>query len=207
MTIEKSRFHQFIIKQNNFDRLGFENWVFYPGMLFNDHHKWWSDAGIRRQPHEGVDFCFYRDTTGGIRTIGYKTKIPALYDGRVAHIHNDFLGKSIYVQHNTYDERGHALFTIYGHTIPVNGLNTGDMVSEGNILATTANVREHARILPHVHITVAWIPVSFPHERLTWKMINAPQITTLCNPLEFIDCKFTVEREWVDPEDYFPAKD
>lgn len=80
-------------------------------------------------------------------------------------------------------------------------------MSEGNILATTANVREHARILPHVHITVAWIPVSFPHERLTWKMINAPQITTLCNPLEFIDCKFTVEREWVDPEDYFPAKD
>lgn len=194
-SMQKSQFHHFFLQQNNFDRFGFDEWVFYPGMLFNNPQKWWANGEVRQSPHEGIDFCFYRDTTGLIRNLNEKTKIPVFYKGNVVHIHNDFLGKSVYVQHNFHNDRKHVLFTIYGHIIPVKGLAKDNILREGNILATVASVSEESKILPHAHITVAWIPESFPHEKLNWEAISNPHLATLCNPLEFIDCKFTVEKK------------
>ncbi|MCF6148303.1 MAG: M23 family metallopeptidase [Candidatus Kuenenia sp.] len=194
--MQKSRFHHFFLQQNEFDRFGFDEWVFYPGMLFNDSQKWWAGRDVvRRSPHEGIDFCFYRDSTGLICNLDEKTKIPVLFEGKVVRIHNDFLGKSVYVQHNVHGKQEQSLFTIYGHMTPLSGLAQGDFLQEGDILATVANTRECTKILPHAHITVAWISESFPHEKLNWEAISNPHLATLCNPLEFIDCKFTVEKK------------
>ncbi|MBM4053197.1 MAG: hypothetical protein FJ264_00695 [Planctomycetes bacterium] len=198
--IEKSRFHHFFLHHNNMDHSGFNEWVFYQGMLLNDLQKWWTNEGVRPSPHEGIDFCFYRDAVGFIRTLNKKTKIPALFSGKVVHIHNDFLGKSLYVQHNFHDEQGRTLFTIYGHVIPAAGLALRDILREGDILATVANVTENSKMLPHLHITVAWVSDSVPYENLDWSIINNPRMATLCNPIDFIDCKFTVEKEKYKPK-------
>ncbi len=186
-TIPESTFKTFFTKHNNFHTYGFKEWIFYPGMLFQDMEAWWTDNSFRPTPHEGIDLCFYRDSTGQVRRINNGTKIPVMYTGDIVHIHDDFLGKSIYVKHSINDKSGNVLHTIYGHTIPWNHHDTGKKVREGNIIAEVAAISENSKVLPHIHITMAWIPESLPCKKLNWETIWTSRLITLCNPLEYID--------------------
>ncbi len=189
--VRKSRFSEFLLTHNNLDKYGFEAWVFYSGMLFNDLYKWWGDGGVRQRPHEGLDICFYQDTAGNIHRLNEKIKIPAIYDGEIVRIGDDFLGKSVYVSHNIYNDDGNKLHTIYGHTNPYPGINMGRILNEGDILATIAETdKKETTIFPHVHISVVWLPESFPKERLDWETICTSQEVVLYNPLACMDCKY-----------------
>ena len=189
-TIPESTFKMFFAKHNNdFHAYGFREWIFYPGMLFQDREAWWTDNGFRPAPHEGIDLCFYRDNTGQVRRIGNGVKIPVMYTGDIVHIHDDFLGKSIYVKHSIKDKSGNALHTIYGHTVPGKHQNTGKRVREGDIIAEIAALSENSKILPHIHITMAWIPETLSCKKLNWETIGNPRLVTLCNPLEYIDSR------------------
>ncbi|MBC8552948.1 MAG: hypothetical protein H8D23_25260 [Candidatus Brocadiales bacterium] len=191
-TIPESTFKTFFTKHNNFHTYGFKEWVFYPGMLFQNMEAWWTDNGLRPTPHEGIDLCFYRDNAGKVRRIDNGTKIPVMYTGDIVHTHDDFLGKSIYVKHSINDKSGNALHTIYGHTIPRNLHDTKKRVRQGDIIAEVAAVPENSKVLPHIHITMAWIPESLPCKRLNWGTIWTSRSVTLCNPLEYIDTKLEV---------------
>lgn len=189
-TIRKSRFNEFFLTYNNFDKSGFNEWVFYPGMLFNDAYKWW-DAGVRKRPHEGIDICFYRDKSGIVRNLDERIKVPVMYSGEIVHIGDDFLGKSLYVGHTMYDDNGNKLHTIYGHTNPYPWINIGRILNEGDIMATIAETNKKGTgIFPHVHISVVWLPESFSKEHLGWETICISNEVVLCNPLEFIDCRY-----------------
>ncbi|KHE90653.1 MAG: hypothetical protein SCABRO_03609 [Candidatus Scalindua brodae] len=153
---------------------------------------WWTDNGLRPTPHEGVDLCFYRDNAGKVRRIDNGTKIPVMYTGNIVHTHDDFLGKSIYIKHNINDKIGNALHTIYGHTTPRNRHDTEKRVREGDIIAEVAAVPENSKVLPHIHITMAWIHKSLPCKKLNWDTIWTSQSVTICNPLEYIDSKLEV---------------
>lgn len=191
----KSQFIEFLVRHNNLNRFGFDAWIFYPGMLFNDLSTWWGDRGVRLRAHEGLDFCFYRDTGGQDRSLREKTMIPMMYEGEIVRIGDDFLGKSIFVSHNIYDACGNRLHTIYGHMNPYSGVTIGKVVGEGELIATIADTgKRTTKIPPHVHISVAWMPKSFPYERLDWKTMSDRSVVTLCDPLEFIECKYKVER-------------
>ena len=191
-TIPESTFKTFFTKHNNFHTYGFKEWIFYPGMLFQNMEAWWTDNGLRPTPHEGIDLCFYRDNAGKVRRIDNGTKIPVMYTGDIVHTHDDFLGKSIYVKHSINDKSGNALHTIYGHTIPRNLHDTKKRVRQGDIIAEVAAVPENSKVLPHIHITMAWIPESLPCKRLNWGTIWTSRSVTLCNPLEYIDTKLEV---------------
>ncbi|MBC8549676.1 MAG: hypothetical protein H8D23_08485 [Candidatus Brocadiales bacterium] len=191
-TIPESTFKTFFTKHNNFHTYGFKEWIFYPGMLFQDMEAWWTDNGLRPTPHEGIDLCFYRDNTGQVRRIDIGTKIPVMYAGDIVHIHDDFLGKSIYVKHCINDKSGNSLHTIYGHTNPRNLQDTKKRVCEGDIIAEVAAISEDSKVLPHIHITMAWIPESLPCKKLNWDTIWNSRSVTLCNPLEYIDTKLDV---------------
>ncbi len=193
--MRKSRFNEFFIKHNDLDTTGFEKWVFYPGMLFLDQEKWWEIGGIRRHLHEGLDFCFYRDKTGQDYGLTEKTKVPVMYDGEVVCIEDDFLGKSVFVSHAIHDNCGNRLYTIYGHTSPYHGVTIGEVFREGDTIAAIADTREKStQIAPHLHISVAWLSKDFPPEKLNWKTMSDSSIVTLCNPLEFVFCKYKVEQ-------------
>ena len=188
--IPKSTFNSFITKSNRYlQSNGFKEWIFYPGMLFHDTEAWWTDNGIRPTPHEGIDLCFYRDNTGQVLRIDSGTKIPVLYTGDIVHIHDDFLGKSIYVKHNMNNKSGDVFHTIYGHTVPQNHCVSGTRVHEGDIIAEVAAISEESKVLPHIHITTAWIHKSLSCKRLNWETIWNSKSVTLCNPLEYIDAK------------------
>lgn len=191
----KSQFIEFLVRHNSLTRFGFDAWIFYPGMLFNDLCAWWGDRGVRLRAHEGIDFCFYRDTGGQDHSLREKTHIPMMYEGEIIRIEDDFLGKSIFVNHNIYDDRENRLHTIYGHTNPYSGVTIGKVLGEGELIATIADTgKKTTKIPPHVHISVAWLPKSFPYERLGWKTMSDRSVVTLCDPLEFIECKYNVEQ-------------
>ncbi len=183
----KSKFNSFFTKHNDFNTHGFKEWIFYPGMLYQDTEAWWSEDAVRSSPHEGIDLCFYKDNYGQIHSIEKGTKLPVMYDGEIAHVHEDFLGKSIYVKHNKINEMGNILHTIYGHIIPLNRHDTNMTVREGDIIAEVAISPKNKSIHPHIHITIAWLPASLPYKKISWKTIGNPQLVTLCNPLEYLN--------------------
>ncbi len=185
-TIPKSTFKTLLVEYNSdLHTHGFKEWIFYPGMLFQDIETWWADNGFRPAPHEGIDLCFYRDNTGQVRRIGKRTKIPVMYTGKIVHTHDDFLGKSIYVKHGINNKGGNTLHTIYGHTIPGDYNVAGKSVCEGDIIAEAA-LPESSKIPTHIHLTMAWIPESLPSKKLNWDIIGNNRLVTLCNPLKYI---------------------
>ena len=187
----KSTFNSFFIKHNNhLNTHGFKEWIFYPGMLFQDMETWWTDKGRRPTPHEGIDLCFYGDNTGQVRRIDSGTKIPVMYTGDIVHIHDDFLGKSIYVKHRMSNRSGDTLHTIYGHTVPQNHCITGTRVHEGDIIAEVAAITNGSKVLPHIHITTAWIHKSLSCKKLNWETIWSSKSVTLHNPLDYINIKY-----------------
>ena len=191
----KTRFNEYFIEYNGLNERGFEEWAFYPGMLFSSIDKWWGDWGNRDKPHEGLDLCLYRDKDGNNNGLDATVKVPVMYDGKVVRIIDDFLGKSVCVIHDIHDGKENQLYTIYGHTEPLDGINRGAILSEGSVIATITNPRrEKVNISPHLHISIAWMPKSLPYERLTWETISNSSIVTLLNPLKVIDCEYTVMR-------------
>ena len=111
-SLKNTRFTEFLIRKNALDKGGFKGWVFCPGMLFNSTDKWWGDQGKRDKPHEGLDLCLYKDREDKILRLGEKAKVPVIYDGIVVRIVDDFLGKSVIIEHILSDFDNNRLCTI-----------------------------------------------------------------------------------------------
>jgi hypothetical protein len=189
----RTKFGEYLIVCNGLSGLGFETWLFYPGMLFNARERWWGNGGSRDRPHEGLDLCFYKDSRGQTRNLNKDTQIPVMYTGEVVKIEDDFLGESIYVSHDIYDSRGNRLLTVYGHTKPGNRINVGRSLREGDMFAAVADTGgERIKAPSHLHISVAWVPPSVSYEKLDWGAISAPAVACLVDPLEIISCRYEV---------------
>ncbi|NVM22508.1 MAG: hypothetical protein HWN68_12100 [Desulfobacterales bacterium] len=91
--MKKTGFSEYLVRCNGLDELGFEEWLFHPGMLFGALDRWWADGGNRAKPHEGLDLCLYRGLGGHNRSLDERTKIPLTYDGEIVKIDDDFLGR------------------------------------------------------------------------------------------------------------------
>ena len=140
---------------------GFDRWEFLPGMRFNDREKWWEPGVMRAYPHEGIDLCLYRDTRGRLHAIQGTIRIPVMYDGIIVKTGKDLLGRSIFLRHDCFDAGGRMLHTVFGHTRPCRALRRGLPVRQGEIIAEVAEIANRkTNILPHLHITAAWIPAS-----------------------------------------------
>ena len=149
---------------------------------------------VRGGPHEGLDMCLFRDEHGQIHGLGGNAKVPAMYAGRIANIEADFLGQSVFVGHDIVDERGSRLFTIYGHTVPIAGIATGKTLEEGEVF-TAVTDNSKTDIAPHLHISIAWIPATIASEKPGWKKIGAPGAVAFIDPLEIMDCKYSVLKQ------------
>ena len=192
-SLRNTRFTEFLIQKNALDKSGFIGWVFYPGMLFNSTNKWWGDQGKRDKPHEGLDLCFYKDREDTILRLGEKAKVPVIYDGKVVRIVDDFLGKSVIIEHLFSDRDNNRLCTIYGHTIPENHLHVGKIVKKGDVIATVADSsRSKSNIFPHLHISLGWTSKLVSYNRLDWESIGAPNNLTLLDPLQVIDWDYLI---------------
>ena len=188
----KTEFSDFLIRNNGLDAAGFQEWIFYPGMLFESSDKWWGDGGRRDRAHEGIDICFYRDKADQCFRLDESTRIPVMYDGEIIKVADDYIGRSIYVSHKIYAKNRRQLYTIYSHTQPYSSVVAGRRVSAGDIIATIENAgKKKVKMLSHLHLSMAWVPRPFACENLSWQTMNDPRMVTLCNPLEVIFCKYS----------------
>jgi hypothetical protein len=72
----------------------------------------------------------------------------------------------------------------------------GEAFTKGDVIATIAGAgNRKASIPPHLHISIAWIPKSIPYERLNWETISAAGNVILLDPLQIMDCKYTVVKQ------------
>lgn len=192
-SLRNTRFTEFLIRKNALHENGFNEWVFCPGMLFNSTDKWWGDQGKRDTPHEGLDLCLYKDRKDTILGLGEKAKVPVIYDGRVVRIVDDFLGKSVIIEHLFSDNNNNKLCTIYGHTIPEDNLHVGKIVKAGEVIASLADSSmSKTNIFPHLHISLGWTSKEISYDRLDWGNIGAPNTVTLLDPLQVIDWHYHV---------------
>ena len=192
---KNSRFTECLIQKNALDQDGFHGWAFCIGMLFQSTDKWWGDRKKRDKPHEGLDLCLYKNQKGAIVRLEEKTKVPVIYDGMVVGIIDDFLGKSIIVDHLFADGNNNRLFTIYGHTIPQDHLHVGKPVKQGDIIATLGDSSSFkTNILPHLHISLGWASKSISYDRLDWKSMGDSNTLTLLDPLHIIDTRYFILR-------------
>ena len=167
MDLTKSRFTEYLVRLNT---LRFKRWVFEPGMLFSSESKWWGDKGPRGHRHNGLDLRLYEDDTGTLKTINADTKIPIIYEGKIARSIEDFLGHTLFAAHEIY-EGGSQLFTLYGHVLQGADVFIGKSLSEGAAIATLAGAK-NMKVPGHLHISVALIPKKIPIETLMWKNLN-----------------------------------
>jgi hypothetical protein len=180
----KSRFIEYLLANNQPYMAGFRKWVFLPGMLFNSSTQWWGGNKPRPTPHEGLDLCWFENARGEVKALNGHTKIPAAFAGRIRKIDQDFLGQSIFMGHELFDEEQRQLHTIYGHTSPDAALAIPGVVAEGVIIGVIADRPGRKTALPaHLHITVAWVPTHFPLEQLTWQNLGRDGRLTLLDPL------------------------
>ncbi len=191
--LNKVPFSKFFQKRlrslNGLDELGFEEWAFHPGMLFGGEYKWWGDQGKRNRPHEGLDLCLYRTKRGEIVHFTGETVVPVIFNGQVVKVDEDFLGQSLFVRHGVFGSDGSRLYTIYGHTQPGCGIRPGQKLSEGDIIGAVADTgRSHASMLPHLHVSVAWIPDAVSQQELDWQVLADPARAALLDPLHVIEC-------------------
>jgi hypothetical protein len=193
MLLPVSRFCENLVRLNNLAAQGFAAWVFYPGMLFKAQDTWWGDRGRRSSPHEGMDFCLYRDASGAIHCLDKKIRIPVVFKGHIKHIIDDYLGRTLFVAHDIHDSVGNQCYTIYGHIAPVAGIAPGDTIREDEIVAAIADTEARTLfILPHVHISVAWIPENFPADHLAWERMSPRHHIILVNPLDVLRCSYSI---------------
>jgi hypothetical protein len=72
-------------------------------------------------------------------------------------------------------------------------IERGVILEEGEIVGSISGTEDkRLKILPHVHISVAWIPESFPAENLEWKIMNESSDIILLNPLDVLNSDYTI---------------
>ena len=183
----KSQFGKYLVNCNNLSELGFKEWVFSPGMLFNNQEKWWVKGGKRTTMHEGIDVCHYRNQDNRICHLDKNTVVPVIYSGYVVQVNSDFLGTSAYLQHNIHNRDGRVLYSVYAHTKLYADIVVGRFVEEGSAIATIADRGcSKVSISEHLHLTLMWLPEGFPTEKLNWQTICDRSEVDLFDPNEFV---------------------
>jgi len=198
--IPKSEFIKNFLQVNQIDKKTFDRWLFYPGMLFDSSESWWGTGKKRKSHHEGIDLCHYLDTISNIKLIPPQIKVPVMYDGIIKLISNDdYLGQTIYVSHPQFcSKTGQELNTIYAHASPYKNIEPGSIIKAGEVVAQVIDFdKVSAKMLRHVHISMAMISTHLPASSLKWKNMARLQEIQLMNPLGYVDCQYTTHK-------YFP---
>lgn len=184
----KTRFTKMLIEANSLHPDHFRSWVFYPGMLFNSPDKWWGDLGRRDFKHEGIDFCFYRNESGHILRLNPNTRLPAMRDGTVKTLFNDYLGRAVVIEHGSETGQAGCSLSVYAHTTPLAHIKPGCLVSEGDIIGTIADTsHSKAKIPPHLHFTLGDSSAKLVYDQFVWNHMRDGRRFVLRNPISVID--------------------
>lgn len=188
-----TRFTDALMLANGIEPAEFEAWLFCPGMLFQSPDKWWGDLGRRDFPHEGIDFCLYRDRHGRTRHLDRHTRIPVMHGGMVSATFADYLGRAVVLRHGRRTTDSEPLITVYAHTTPLAHIRPGVWLEAGEIIGLVADTRfSKAGIHPHLHFSLGAPGADLDDERFVWNDMRDPNRVRLIDPLTIIDRSWAV---------------
>ena len=191
--IPPSNFISRLVDINHLSTLGFERFIFFPGMLFNSKEKWWGRSGFRPTSHEGVDLCFFAGKGGAGFRLDETVRVPMVYDGIIVHMMDDFFGKTVVTRHDFGDAGNGPVLSLYGHVHPDPRLKIGDRICRGDVFASIADTLGRSRLLPpHLHISLAKSRMLPQAERLTWEMLNQVDRSVFIDPMKALDADYSV---------------
>jgi murein DD-endopeptidase MepM/ murein hydrolase activator NlpD len=183
----KSRFFHDMVESNRPQMADLKEWHFQPGMRFQAPDKWWGNKGARYTRHEGLDLYSFITTDGTMHTVDQHTRIPAAFAGDIVKIEPDFLGQSIYISHEIFSAHGSQLISVYGHTVPRESLQAGQTVAAGEVIGRISGfLGKKTSLVPHLHITFAWVAAHIDRQQLDWKNLNNDSGITLIDPLSLL---------------------
>jgi murein DD-endopeptidase MepM/ murein hydrolase activator NlpD len=184
----KTNFTEMLIAANGIAPEDFQSWVFCENMTFNAPGKWWGDYGQRDFPHEGIDLCLYIDGAGRLCRLDEQTRIPAMHDGVVKAMFNDYLGRAVIIEHDAGKGEKEKYLSAYAHTTPRAQIQLGAKVKRGCIIATIADTRKSkANILPHLHYSLGRPSPDLVYDHFVWNFMLDRALVTLLDPMEMID--------------------
>ena len=176
------------LEEQNICLAGMKRLYLYPGMEFRSEIKWWPDKGMRATPHEGIDVCYYIDSSGKEYRVTPEFRVPVMATGRIVAISKDYLGETVFLDHQ-YEQLSRFL-SIYAHITPRPDLKTGDKVCAGDVIGTVADTAgKKNRIPAHLHISLMSIARAVPADKFDWHMISYPEDAKLIDPLSMPDTK------------------
>eukprot|EP00439_Symbiodinium_sp_Y106_P069419 s806_g11.t3 len=147
------------------------------GAEFGSLNCWWGKRRPRPAPHEGVDFCDFQDFSGTKRQIKPGCPVPAVAEGQVVAVFEDFMAQTIIMTHQEHLD-GRQLATLLAHVLPAPGLAPGHLCSPDMEVAAVAASRTTAP--PHVHLSVLAAPPGFPWASLHgWPAASAERLMNI----------------------------
>ncbi|MBW2328363.1 MAG: hypothetical protein JRF04_01885 [Deltaproteobacteria bacterium] len=160
----------------------FKQWLWEPGMGFQDTGLWWGREKKRISLHEGVDFVRFRDRNGKVCNFVSPLAVPTIFPGEIARFHRDFLAWSLYIRHPQFVLPGRVLYTVFGHLQIGNKVCMGQRVVVGEVVGSLEKYRLNNAVPLHLHLTIAWISEVVAPEQLSWQLLNDRDLVTLVDP-------------------------
>lgn len=175
-------FTRSLLAKNHEMATRFREWLWTPGMGFQDDNLWWGEGKKRISPHEGVDYVRFHDRNGKSWNLAGGLAVPSIFPGKIVRLYRDFLAWSLYIRHPQFVMPGRVLYTVYGHLQPGKKVCVGRRVAAGEVVGFLEKYRQNDIVPLHVHLTIAWISEVVAPEELSWQLLNDRDLVTLVDP-------------------------
>ena len=158
-------------------------WVFHCGMLFSSWDKWWGDFQYRASAHEGVDVTYFRTNPNDLHHFDHSVQVPAMADGVVLNICDDFLGQTLVVRQEGLTILDRQVLFVYAHIDPDVQIKPGDVLKKDQIIATVCNTLKNPQLPPHLHFSCFEVAKRIPSDQLNWHLFSSGSEINMIHPL------------------------
>ncbi len=158
-------------------------WLFHCGMLFSSKDKWWGDFKYRQSAHEGIDIGFYKTSSNTIHCFDDSIKVPAMADGVILNICDDFLAQTLVIRHQYFISSNWHILFVYAHITPEKSLKPGHVVKTDDLIAKVGNTYKNPQLPPHLHFSCFEISKDIKPEHLNWDLFSKSPHINLINPV------------------------
>jgi murein DD-endopeptidase MepM/ murein hydrolase activator NlpD len=158
-------------------------WLFHSGMLFSTRDKWWGDFKFRQSVHEGIDITYFRTIPDELRQFDTSIKVPAMADGVIVNICDDFLGQTLVVEHENSLGFNRRILFVYAHIIPEKNLKPGHIIKRGATIARVCDTHKNPQLPPHLHFSCFEVSHQVQPEQMNWDLFSKSRDINLIHPV------------------------
>jgi hypothetical protein len=181
-----SKFSDYLLAISQVNNLGNDQqiqWLFHCGMLLSSMDKWWGDFGFRHAAHEGIDITYFKSCNNEIKNFDCSIKIPAMDDGIVLNICNDFLGKTLVVEHKTLSLINRSILFVYSHITHESSIKPGCAIKKNDVIAKVCPTNKNPLLPPHLHFSCFEVFKNVPKKELNWDLFSKQSKVNMINPV------------------------